>query len=433
MSSTDETYRKIAVRILPFLVLCYVLAYVDRTNIGIAKLDFTKTLGFSETEYGVGASIFYLGYILFEIPSNMYLARVGMRRTLLRIMILWGVACAAMALMTLPWHYYALRIMLGIGEAGLAPGVFLYLTYWVPKARRARFTGLFMASPPVSGMIGGPVAGLIMHDLDGALGLAGWQWLFIAEGLPVIPLAYLVYKFLDDRPADAAWLTDGQRRQVIAELEVDRAGDEGHTHASFAAALRTPRFYLLVGLGLGIMASMGGLFFWLPTMLRETGVQSARTIGFLSAVPFAIALVGLYFVSRHSDLTQERRWHTAIPAMVGAVGWWLLPAASESTSMSLVALTLAAGGTVGASGVFWSLPALALSGTAAAGGIALVTTISGLGNFISPTLVGWLVDQTGDLKVGQYYFGTLLFIGALMVLAGVRTETAEEMAPQPAK
>ena len=422
MTVTDEIYRRIAWRILPLLMMCYVLAYIDRTNIGIAKLDFTRTLGFSETVYGVGASVFYLGYILFEIPSNLYLARVGMRRTLLRIMILWGVSCAAMALMTLPWHYYGLRILLGIGEAGLAPGVFLYITFWIPAVRRARFTALFMASVPLSGMIGGPLAGLIMHDLDGALGLAGWQWLFVAEGLPVIPLAIMVYRTLDDRPGDAAWLTDGERRQVIAELTLDETVSRGRTHASFAAALKTPRFYLLVGLGFGIMASMGGLFFWLPTMLRETGVESTRTIGFLSAIPFAIAVVAQYLVARRSDLRQERRWHTAIPAFVGALGWGLLPIASESTSMSLVALTLAAAGTVAATGVFWTLPAMALSGTAAAGGIALVTTLSGLGNFISPTLVGWLVDRTGDLKAGQYYFGTTLLIGALMVLAAVRAE-----------
>lgn len=419
-SLADATYRKVLWRLMPFLIVCYVVAFIDRSNIGFAKLQFTQDLGFSEAVYGFGAGIFYIGYILCEIPSNLFLAKYGVRKTLLRIMVLWGLCCVALAFMTTPLHYYGLRLLLGAAEAGLFPGILLYLTFWVPAARRARFTALFMASIPISGVLGGPLAGWIMQEFAGALDMKGWQWLFIIEGMPAVLLGFVAYWYLQDHPAASRWLTPQQKSLIEEDLRRDQLAQQAHSHPSFAAALKDVRFYSLAAPAFAIMVSTGGVFFWLPTILRRAGITSVWDVGMLSAIPFIAAFVAQFLVARHSDKTLERRWHTAAPTLVGAAGWCLLPAVSNSTTLSLVMLTLATAGTFAAMGPFWTLPSAFLSRTAAAGGIALISTLAGLGNFISPALVGWLVDRTGTLVVGQFYFGGLLVLGALVLLIGIR-------------
>jgi MFS family permease len=280
-SQAEAAYRKIYWRIIPFLMLCYLVAFVDRSNIGFAKLQFVKDLGLTEAVYGFGAGIFYLGYILFEVPSNLMLEKVGVRKTLLRIMTVWGVCSAATAFIATDWHLYILRFLLGAGEAGFFPGILFYLTLWTPAKRRARLTAMFMASIGVSGIIGGPLSGAIMTHLDGVWGLAGWQWLFLAEGVPAALLGVIAFFYLKDSPADATWLTDGEKATVLADLEAEKAAQSQNSHHSFGAALRAKKFYVLVGLALALIAGTGGIFFWLPTIIRSSGVHDVWDIGLL--------------------------------------------------------------------------------------------------------------------------------------------------------
>jgi MFS family permease len=425
---SDAVYGRIFWRIMPFLVLVYVIAFIDRSNVGVAKLQFTGDLGFSEAVYGFGSGIFYLGYLLLEIPSNLYLARVGLRRTLVRIMILWGLCCAALGLMSDAWQFYGLRFLLGAAEAGLFPGMLLYLTYWVPAARRAQFMAMLLASIPVAGVLGGPLAGWIMSGLAGVLDLAGWRWLFVIEGLPAVALGVVAYHYLDDGPAACRWLTGAQKATVARDLAQDRLWSRTRTHDSFLAVLKDSRFYMMGGLAFAILVSTASLFLWAPTIVRGAGVEDVLQVGLLSSLPFGVGLVAQVVVARHSDRTMERRWHAAGPALVAACGWLAMPLVADSPRLALAALCVAAAGSLAATAPFWTLLTTLLSGRAAAGGIALITTIAGVGNFLSPVLVGFLSDRTGSMAVGQFYFAGLLAVGALMLLLGVRATRA---APTP--
>jgi MFS family permease len=422
-SAHGRTYARIEWRILPFLMLCYVIAFIDRTNIGVAKLAFTHELHFDESQYGFGAGIFYLGYILLEIPSNLYLGRAGVRKTLLRIMLLWGACCCALAAMATAPQFYWLRFLLGAAEAGLFPGILLYATYWIPAARRARFTAFFMASIPISGVLGGPLAGYIMHTFNQWHGIAGWRWLFVLEGLPAVLLGVVAYFYLDDSPSAAGWLSPAEKSFVLAELEADRNRARANVRQSFSDVLKDARFYAIASLGFAIMVSTGGSFIWLPTILQRTGIADVVTVGLLSAVPFIIGLVAQYLVARHSDRALERRWHAVVPAAISAAGWALLPLAARSPMAALTLLTCATAGSLAAMGPFWTLPTTFLTGGAVAGGIALITTIAGFGNFISPILVGQITHYTGSLAAGQAYFAVLLVIGSIFLLTGVRGES----------
>lgn len=417
LSDADALYRKVLVRLLPLLVIVYIIAYIDRSNVGFAKLGFMKDLGFSDTVFGIGAGVFYAGYMIFEIPSNLMLARIGFRKTLLRIMILWAVCSGLLATMTSPNSYYFARFLLGAAEAGLFPGVLLYLTYWVPVSRRTRFTAVFMAAIPLSGVISGPLSGMIMHSMDGWYGLKGWQWLFLIEGAPALLFAAVVYVYLKDTPATAPWLTQEERIHIERDLAADRAKTVTTEHKSFLDALRSPRFYLLVGMGVALLASASNVSFWLPTIIKQSGVTSAWTIGLMSMAPYVVGVIAQQWVARRSDLHDERRWHAAVSATVSAIGWCSLPLVSSSPTLSLVALTATAAGTFATMGPYWSMPALYLSRQAAAGGIALISTLAGVGSLISPVIVGWLNEFTKTLAAGQYYLGALLMIGAVTVIA----------------
>jgi D-galactonate transporter len=419
---TAAVYTRIRWRIMPFLILCYVVAFIDRTNIGVAKLGFVHDLGFDEAIYGFGAGIFYLGYVLLEIPSNYFLERIGIRRTLLRIMLIWGACCSAMALMSTATEFYILRFLLGAAEAGLFPGILLYVTYWIPQARRARITALFMASIAIAGVIGGPLAGWIMHSTAQFHGIAGWRWLFLIEGLPAVLLGVIAFYYLDDGPEKASWLSAAEREWVSSELQQDRArrAQSSQVHHTFASTVRDPRFFAVAALGFAVMVSTAGVFLWLPTIIQHSGIQDIVEIGLLSALPFLVGFVAQFLVARSSDRQLERRWHSAIPAAVAAIGWLLLPFAAKQPVLALLLLTLTASGTLAAMGPFWSLPASFLSGPAVAGGIALITTIAGFGNFISPILVGYFTRASGTLAAGQVYFGILLLLGAGLMLAVVR-------------
>lgn len=422
----DAAYRKVLWRIMPFLMLCYVVSFIDRSNIGFAKLHFIADLNFNDAIYGIGAGIFYVGYILFEVPSNMVLHKNGVRQTLLRIMVLWGLFSAGMAFMQTPTHFYVMRFLLGAAEAGMFPGMLLYLTYWVPLNRRARFNALFTASIPLAGMIGGPLSGAIMHAFDGVQGMHGWQWMFIVEGLPACALGVFAYFYLTDGPASSPWLT-ARQKQIIGEDLAQPVTKRDHGPQSFLSALTNPKLYWLSGMGVAVLVSTGGVFFWLPTIIRQSGIDNVMTIGALSVIPFLIALVVQFMNARHSDQTGERRWHVAIPAFVAAVGWAALPSVQGNVALSMLMLTLATAGTLGLTGPFWTLPSSFLTGKAAAGGIALLSTFAGVGSVFSPMLVGWLSATTGSLAMGQYYFAGMMLLGAVTLLIGVKPDELAEV------
>lgn len=410
-------YRKILWHLLPMLVLVYVIAYVDRSNVGFAKLGFMRDLGFSDTVFGIGAGVFYAGYMIFEIPSNLMLAKIGFRKTLLRIMILWAVCSGLLAVMTSQHSFYFARFLLGASEAGLFPGVLLYLTYWVPVSQRSRFTAVFMAAIPLSGVISGPLSGSIMHGMEGVYGLKGWQWLFLIEGAPALIFALVVYVYLKDTPATAPWLTRAERSMIERDLAADQARTGAAQHKSFLDAVRSPRFYLLVGMGVALLASASNISFWLPTIIQKSGIKSTWTIGVMSMLPYIVGVVAQQWVARRSDLHDERRWHAAVCATVSALGWCALPLVSTNPTLSLCALVAAAGGTFATMGPFWAMPGLYLSHQAAAGGIALISTLAGVGSLISPMIIGRLNEYTRSLAAGQYYLAALLMIGAITVVA----------------
>ena len=418
----NAVYRKVLWRIMPFLMLCYIVAFIDRANIGFAKLHFVTDLGFNDAIYGIGAGIFYVGYILFEVPSNMVLHKNGVRQTLLRIMVLWGLFSAGMAFMQTSTHFYVMRFLLGAAEAGMFPGMLLYLTYWVPLNRRARFNALFTASIPLAGMLGGPLSGWLMHTFEGVAGMKGWQWMFIVEGLPACALGLVAYFYLQDGPASAKWLTAAQKNIITEDLAKSVSVKKNGGEHSYMDAIRDPKLYWLSGMGIAVLVSTGGVFFWLPTIIRKSGIDNVMTIGILSVIPFLIALIVQYMNARHSDRTGERRWHVAIPAFCAAIGWASLPSVQGNVPLSLLMLTLATAGTLGLTGPFWTLPSSFLSGKAAAGGIALLSTFAGLGSVFSPMLVGWLSSTTGSLAMGQYYFAALMLFGAVTLLIGVKPE-----------
>ncbi|MYU16114.1 MFS transporter [Streptomyces sp. SID8361] len=415
----DTVYRKIKWRILPLLVVCYVVAFVDRSNIGFAKLEFAGPLGFSDAVFGLGASLFYLGYVLFEVPSNLMLHKVGARKTFLRIMIPWGLASAVTAFMTTPAHFYTVRFLLGVFEAGFFPGVLLYLSFWIPAERRASVNALFLSAMAISGIVGGPVSGAIIDAMDGIGGMDGWQWVFLVEGLPACALGFVAYFVLSDGPESASWLSPDDRRLVVADLERGRPTGAKVPH-SYGAALRSRRFWGLAALGFGIMTSTSGLFLWLPTILKDSGSLGVGQVGLVSAIPFVLAVVAQYLNARHSDRTQERCMHAGVFAVAGTVGWLLLPLVAQQTWPALAVLSLIAVGTMGAMGPFWAMPAALLTGTAAAGGIATITAFAGIGNLVTPSVTGWLSSTTGTQSYNQLLYGAVLGIGTLLMFLLVR-------------
>lgn len=415
----DATYRLVGWRLIPILMLGYISAYIDRSNIGFAKLQFLTDLRLTETMYGVGAGLFYLGYCLFEVPSNLALAKIGARKTFLRIMVLWSLCSASLAFISTANHFYVLRFFLGAAEAGFFPGVLFFLSQWAPASRRARFTALFMSAMALSGIIGGPLAGLIMHSFDGLAGLRGWQWLFIVEGLPGCVLGIAAYVVLADKPSDARWLSADQKAWIendLAKEATSRGG--GVKHHKLSAALRDRRLYALSMMSIALISGIGGISLWLPTIVRSSGVTNVLHIGLLSAVPYIVAVIVQQWVARRSDRMLERRWHAAVPALVAALGWFVLPLVQDHAWLALFMLTLITAGSFGTTGPFWSLPATYFSGTAAAGGIAIVTTCGGIAGFFSPIVVGWATTATGSLALGLVYYGTLMALGALALLPG---------------
>ena len=414
-SDLDAIYRRIAKRIIPFVVLLFLMAWLDRYNLGFAKLQMVKDLGFSESVYGFGAGIVYLGYMLFEIPSNLFLEKIGARKTFARIAILWGLTSMAMVLAKTATSFYILRFLLGSFEAGLLPGVILYLTYWFPARWRAQMVAAFLTSIPLSAIVGGPISGWVMGSMGGRAGLANWQWLFVLEGIPSILVGLLAFRIVVDRPAAASWLTEDEKRLVIADLEADHLNAGPREHG-FSAALRLPRVWLLTVIHFCALSSNVTIGFWVPSIIQGFGVTNTLEIGLLSAVPYIGALIGMVWVGRHSDRTLERRYHAALPCLACAGGLIGIGTLAHTPALAFCALVVAVASALCYNGAFWQLPPMLLSGTAAAGGIALINSLGNLSGWIGPSIVGWLEDVTGKTSTGLYVVAGLEIIAAVVIL-----------------
>lgn len=413
-TETDSLFRRVAWRFMPLLFIGYVIAYLDRVNVGFAKLQMVNALHFSEAAYGLGAGLFFVGYFFFEVPSNLLMHRLGARRWIARIMVTWGALSIATAFVHTPTMFYVMRFVLGIAEAGFFPGMVLYLTYWFPSHRRGKMVALLMAGNPVSGLFGGPLSGYIMHAMHGTLGMDGWQWLFIIEALPAIALGIVIFFLLDDRVADAHWLGPEEKRLIQDEINADAAT---HTHGSVRTVFTSLRVWLLCLILFGIVMGSYAIGFWQPTIIRGTGIRDPLTIGLLTMIPYSAALVAMIAAGRNADRTRERRLHVAIPAVVAAFGFVICAFNGDHALLSMIGLTLAAGGVVTALPMFWALPTSFLGGMGAAAGIALINCTGNLAGFISPAIIGWLKTVTHTLTSGLLVVAASLVLSAILILA----------------
>ena len=425
----DEARRsaiaKAARRLIPFLCLCYAVNFLDRVNVGYAALAMNADLGFTPAIYGTGAGIFFVGYILFEIPSNLALQRFGARIWIARIMISWGLIATAMALVSGETSFYVMRFLLGVAEAGFFPGIILYLTYWFPARERARIVALFMAATPLATMVGGPVSGALL-EFNGLFGLKGWQWLFIVEGLPAIVLGVIALRVLDNRPEEANWLSKGERQALSQVLAAEAEAARTTGYAELGQALTRPRVLALGLLYFCIVIGFYGISFWMPQVIQTYGLNPLE-IGFVTAIPYFFAAIAMVLWGAHSDRTGERIWHVALPLfLAGAAFAW--SAATLPLALILVALTLATIGTYAAIGTFWSLPTSILTGTGAAAGLALINSMGNTGGLVGPPIIGAIKQQTGSFTAALLFLAGALVIGALIALMFGRAQRARATA-----
>ncbi|GHK02379.1 MFS transporter [Streptomyces sp. Y2F8-2] len=414
LARENAVFRKVTARIVPFLMLCYVVSYLDRVNVGFAKLQMSAQLGISDAAYGLGAGLFFIGYFLFEVPSNLILQRVGARTWIARIMISWGLVSAASMFVTNEATFYVLRFLLGAAEAGFYPGVILYCTYWFPSHRRARVIALFMSAIPVAGIFGNPLSGWIMDRFQGLNGWQGWQWMFLLEAIPAAAIGVIALFYLDNGPRSAKWLAD-EEKAVVERALADDVAD--HTvHSRLGSAFREPKVWLMCLIYFCFVLGQYALTFWMPTFVQSTGIKGNFEIGVLSAVPFVAALVAMNLFGRSADKRRERRWHLVVPSLTGAVGFSLAAGWTGSTTLSLVALSCAAAGVLTCAPLFWSLPTAFLGGTAAAAGLAVINSVGNLAGFVSPYMIGAIKDATGSASIPMYVLALSLVVGAAAVL-----------------
>lgn len=425
--SRDRLYRKIAWRVMPLLLACYVVSFIDRTNIGIAQVRLEDDLGFSSGVYGFAVGLFFVGFILFEVPSNMLLARIGARKTLVRIMVSWGVVTMLTSLATTPLLFYCARFLLGVAEAGFFPGALFYLSQWFPSSRRTRMTALFFLGVPLSGMLGPPLSGWIMHALGGVAGLRDWQWLFLVEGLPPILLGLLVLFAFQDRPADAKWLSAAEKRIVTDDLDADQARKGGpDKHGGLLRALRDPRVYVLGLVSCGAYTLANAVSFWTPLIINSSGVGNVLDIGLLAAIPPVLGIVVMVLVGRHSDRTLERRWHAAGAEFFAAGCLVALSFVTGNPYLVIVFLALMTAAHYSGLTVFYSIPSIYLSGPGSASGIAMVTTIGSFAAATSPAMLGWIKTTTGSLDLGLQLSAGIVVLGGLILLVGIPAKALRE-------
>jgi D-galactonate transporter len=411
--SEEPIYAKVASRLIPFLFLCYIVAYLDRVNVGFAKLQMQSDLKFSDTVFFLGAGIFFLGYFLFEVPSNLILERVGARFWIARIMISWGIISSLTMFANSALFFYLLRFLLGVAEAGFFPGIILYLTYWFPSTRRAHVIALFMSAIALTGVIGAPLSGWIMHTFANSTGLRSWQMLFLIEGIPSILVGILVPFILPNGIRQANWLDESEKR--ILEENVRRENSR-KTHLRLAQVFVDPRLLLFCVIYFCCAGGLYGIGFWLPQLIKDTGIKDPLFIGFLTAIPYALAAVAMIWFGWSSDRQRERRWHFASAAFIGAIGLIISARFAHQTGLAMAGLSLGAIGILSTFPLFWPIPAGVLSGSAAAAGIALVNSVGNLGGFVLPFLIGWLNDLTKQSTSGLLLLATAMVVAGILVL-----------------
>ncbi len=421
-----RTMRRVALRIVPFIMLLYFIAFIDRVNIGFASLTMNKDLGFTASVFGFGAGIFFWGYFLCEVPSNIVLDKVGARLWIARVIITWGIVSAAMAFVQGQTSFYVLRFLLGAAEAGFFPGIILYLSYWFPARQRAAATSLFMAAARLSTVLGSPLSSALL-EMNGVLGFKGWQWLFLIEALPAVILGFVVLAYMTDKPEDAKWLKDDERAWLVETMNAERSAKAATSSHSIWKGLADPRVLALALVYFGTSAGLYTLGVWAPQIIKSFGLTNMQ-VGFLNALPPTVAVVCMYLWSWHSDRTNERTWHVVIACLAAAIG--LAVAGLSSTVVSVVAaLVLVNVGISAAKPPLWSMPTLFLSGPAAATGIATINSIGNLGGFAGPTMIGWIKDTTGSFAGGLYFVAALLVLSAVLTLVLARTASRPAAVP----
>jgi MFS family permease len=387
---------------------------MDRVNIGFAKLQMQQELGFSETVFGLGSGIFFLGYFLFEVPSNILMHKVGARAWIARIMISWGLLSGAFIWVANVPAFYVLRFVLGLAEAGFYPGVILYLTYWFPAHWRGRMIAVLMSAIPVSSIFGNPLSGWVMDAMNHLYGLAGWKWMFIVEAAPAVLIGIAVLFYLDNSIVAAKWLDPEEKRVLAEAVAHDAKVQVGGVHDT-ASAFKDPRVWMMALIYFCFILGQYGLNFWMPTLLKTAGVQGNANIGLISAIPYVVTLVMMNVVGISADRRRERRWHLVVPALIGAVGFMVAPTA-PNIGIAIAALSLAAAGAITCAPLFWSLPTAILAGAGAAAGIAVVNSVGNLAGFVAPYLIGYAKDSTGSAAVGMYAIAGGLVVGAILTL-----------------
>lgn len=406
-----KTYRKVDVRLIPFLFLCYILAYLDRVNVGFAKLQMLKDLSLSDAAFATGAGIFFIGYFFFEVPSNMLLKKFGARMWIARIMISWGVISSCMIFVRGAGSFYALRFLLGLAEAGFFPGIIFYLTLWYPSKHRSTRTAWFVAAIAVSGVIGNPVSGWIMDRLSGALQLAGWQWLFLAEGIPSILVGFWVIYYLESAIEEAKWLAAEEKSLLVTNLSAE---DRDKTQHKLIDAFTSGKVWALCAIYFTLMIGLYGIAFWLPTIVKAFGIKGYLGVGLITAIPYGIAVIGMILLSHHSDKTGERRLHYVLTVTAGAIGLILSGVFASQPVLAITFLSIGTLGVIGSMPLFWPLPSAFLAGTAAAAGIGIVNSVGNLGGYVGPNIPIWAKAISSDKSAALYVIAAVLMVGALL-------------------
>jgi MFS transporter, ACS family, phthalate transporter len=412
----SRLYRKVMLRIIPFIFICYVLNYIDRVNVSFAKLQFQSDLNLTDASYGLGVGLFYVGYILFEVPSNLLLQKIGARKTITRIMCLWGLISAAMAFVSRPEEFYLARILLGAAEAGFFSGIILYLTFWFPNRMRGRVMSFFVIAIAVSGMVGGPISGLIMQHLGGFQGFKSWQWLFLIEGMLPVLMGIAAFFVLDDRPRDARWLSGSEKDLLTANLAIESRTESHSGFRAFLSALRRPMLWMATFGYFSVTWAGMVLNFWAPTIIQRSGVSNIFQVGLLSAIPYTIGAIGMLALCRNSDRMLERHWHFFAAVFMAGCAALAVAYASWNSALSIVCLAVLAVGYLSAVALFWTIPTSFLSEQEAPGSIAFISSVGQIGSLVAPTLFGYVSDRTGSLTMGASMVAAVLIAGGCAVL-----------------
>ncbi|PXX59598.1 D-galactonate transporter [Pseudomonas sp. LAMO17WK12:I10] len=418
----NAVYKRITLRLIPFIFICYLFNYLDRVNVGFAKLQMLDALKFSETVYGLGAGIFFIGYVLCGVPSNLALNKFGPRRWIALMMIAWGTLSTCLLFVTTPTQFYSLRLLTGAAEAGFFPGVVLYLSQWFPSFRRGRIMALFMSAIPVSGLLGSPFSGWILnHFAAGQGGMAGWQWMFLLQGIPTVILGVLAYFLLNDNFAHAKCLSPQERALLEADQAEDAASKPRTSGDSLAAVFKNPAIWAFGLIYFCIQSGVYAINFWLPSIIKNLGFSDNLVIGWLSAIPYLLAALFMLMVGRSADLRQERRWHLVVPMLMGAIGLVIAVNFAANPTLAILGLTIATMGALTGLPMFWPVPTALLSAGAAAGGLALINSMGQMAGFLSPYIVGWVKDSTGSTDAALYLLAGVIVAGSLLALRMTRT------------